>query len=198
MSFEVVKQVRSKYPTPLGAAHGQFLMEVASATGKGLVRKDWGTFVRLPDGTGVSQDCVMDITGRHWDILVDGENSAGPAWELVVDSNSGQPLVLEQKRYYDVPAVAPEPPLVPLPDPEPVPPAADPASEARLRALEESFDRLAGAVKELALLAEQRFQLVGQELDDLDGRLKRPQTVGVRTERRLYHDHDLKLEIPGK
>lgn len=188
MSFEVVERVRSKYPTPLGATHPAFLAELVVALGPdwGLLRKPGGTRINVA-GVDVSQDVVCNRAGVQFDVLGDGEGAAVPAWSPV-DPTHYTP---DPERFFRPDGAVP-------PVPEPVPPVDDPASEARLRALEESFDRLAGAVKELALLAEQRFQLVGQELDDLDGRLKRPQTVGVRTERRLYHDHDLKLEIPGK
>lgn len=91
----VVASVRGKYPTPLGTQHGAFLVEVACATGKGLLRKDWGTFVRLADGTGVAQDILMERNGVHYDILGDGEGRAIPNWDQVTDPPSVDPA-----RYY--------------------------------------------------------------------------------------------------
>jgi hypothetical protein len=125
MSKQIVEQVRAKYPTPLGARHGAFLLEVAAALRKGLVRKSWGTFVTLPDGTGVSQDCVMDPNGIHYDVLGDGENLATPAWSLVTEEGTDKPLILPADRYYAVTAApVPVPPPPPPPDP---PPPAEPA-----------------------------------------------------------------------
>lgn len=91
----VVAGIRRQYPTPLGERHGAFLVEVACAVNKGLLRKDWGTFVRLADGTAVSQDIVMDRDGTHYDILGDGEGAAIPAWQLVTE-----PPKVDPARYY--------------------------------------------------------------------------------------------------
>ena len=156
MSLQIVQHVRAKYPTPLGVKHGTFLLEVAAALGKGLVRKSWGTFVSLPDGTGVSQDCVMDPNGIHYDILGDGENQAIPSWQLVEDEGvtnadgSHPPLILPFERYYAVSALPPD-----------VPPPQPPASndlEERVDKLEESIAMLArsiATVNEMALGAQE-------------------------------------------
>lgn len=101
MSLSIVQSIRAKYPTPLGTRHGEFLLEVAKATSKGLLRKDWGTFVRLPDGVGVAQDILMDPSGRIYDILRDGEGAAEPTW------HEGD--AVDPTRYYRV-DVAPEVP----------------------------------------------------------------------------------------
>jgi hypothetical protein len=69
MSQEIVASVRAKYPTPLGDQHDEFLLEVAAALGKGLVKKSAGTMIYLSNGVTVSQDCVMQADGQAWDIL---------------------------------------------------------------------------------------------------------------------------------
>ena len=146
--LSVVEQVRAKYGTPLGASHGAFLIEVACATGKGLLRKDWGTFVRLPDGTGVSQDILVepDRSGRHIDILGDGENRAVPAWSLVVNEQTHEPLLVDPARFYQPTCgVTPPPPPPPPPGPDP-----------RIAALESAVQALTAKVGDLeaALAAE--------------------------------------------
>lgn len=93
--LSTVQAVRAKYPTPLGARHAAFLLEVAKATGKGLLRKDGGTNIELPDGTRVAQDIVMERDGsHHYDILGDGEGAATPGWD-----DKGP---IDASRYYDV------------------------------------------------------------------------------------------------
>lgn len=112
MSLQIVQQIRAKYPTPLGDQHAAFLVEVACATGKGLLRKPGGTNIPLPDGTRVSQDIVMDRSGLHWDILVDGEGQAIPTWNLVTE-----PPTVDPARYYGVSCSEPGPEPEPEPDP---------------------------------------------------------------------------------
>jgi hypothetical protein len=106
MSLQIVEAVRSKYPTPLGGHHAAFLLEVAAATGKGLLIKTGGSRVTLPDGTTVSQDCLMEPSGIHYDILSDGEGAAKPAWDRV-NNPDGTPLLVEPSRYYPVAPTAP-------------------------------------------------------------------------------------------
>lgn len=114
---KTVSDIRVKYPTPLGATHGQFLIEVACATGKGLLKKDWGTFVRLPNGVGVAQDIMAEPNGIHYDILGDGENSAIPNWDLVVKEGTDEPLLVDTNRYYLPNCTGlPEVPAPPTPD----------------------------------------------------------------------------------
>jgi hypothetical protein len=93
--LDVVQRIRREYPTPLGATHGKFLVEVACQTNKGLLRKDGGTHITLADGTNVAQDIVMDRDGVHYDILGDGENLAIPAWNQVTE-----PAKVDPARYY--------------------------------------------------------------------------------------------------
>jgi uncharacterized coiled-coil protein SlyX len=122
MSQEVVASIRAKYPTPLGASHALFLLEVAATLKGGLLKKTGGTVVRLPDDTTVAQDifCEPPVSGVCvcWDILKDGEGVAEPVWNRSDD----QPEV----RYYAV---------TPGPGPDPKPPP-DSELDARVIALE--------------------------------------------------------------
>lgn len=108
MSQEIVTQVRSQFPTPLGASQPTFLIAVAKALGMGLFKKDSGSNVALPDGTKVSGDTVMNRAGDTWDILQDQENAANPVFN---PSGHDDPTV----HYYDVggqtqPQTPPAPP----------------------------------------------------------------------------------------
>jgi hypothetical protein len=97
---EALEAARAPYPTPLGASHGQCLIDMAHAVRRfgltlpadhryrpwllraGLLKKDGGTFVELPDGARVSQDCIAFPTGHaeHYDVLNDGEGAAVVVW----------------------------------------------------------------------------------------------------------------------
>lgn len=122
MSQEIVARIRQQYPTPLGASHASFLLEVAQTLKGGLLKKTGGTVVTLPSGQTVAQDIFAEppVSGicKCWDILQDGEGAANP----VFNRSDDQP----ESRYY---AVGTQP----IPDPEPQP---DPQIEARLIALE--------------------------------------------------------------
>jgi hypothetical protein len=89
--LDTVRRVRSKYPTPLGARHWEFLVEVAQDVGAQLFRKDGGDRIHVPAlGFSVSQDIVILPATRQWvDILGDAENTAVPAW--AVHDNAGEP-----------------------------------------------------------------------------------------------------------
>lgn len=115
----VVAAVRATYPTPLGAQHGACLIEIARAIGQGagLLRKDSGTHIVLPDGTRVSQDIICFPDGDIYDCLGDAEGEARPTWSRA----NGGPL---PSRYYRVSA-EPEPSPEPSPEPEPTPPSGD-------------------------------------------------------------------------
>lgn len=88
MSLAIVEKVRSKYPTPLGDQHDEFLTEVIQALGPeyGLLRKAGGTRVTVA-GVDVSQDVVTTRAGLQIDILGDGEGAATPAWSPVDPSH---------------------------------------------------------------------------------------------------------------
>ena len=76
-----IERIRAKYPTPLGATHPAFLIEVAQTLGVLLFKKDSGTHVTLPNGTNVSQDIVLYADDHEgFDILNDGEGAAKPTW----------------------------------------------------------------------------------------------------------------------
>jgi hypothetical protein len=108
--IDVVRQVREKYPTPLGERHGEFLVEVARATSKGLLRKTSGTRVQTEFGE-VAQDILVDFGGTmHYDILEDGEGIAKPIWNQVGPYEAG--------RYVSV-SEEPKPEPKPAPDPTP-------------------------------------------------------------------------------
>lgn len=75
-----ITRIRAKYPTPLGAQHAAFLIEVAKALGVFLFRKDSGTHVTLPNGVNVSQDIIVYADREGFDILGDAEGAATPTW----------------------------------------------------------------------------------------------------------------------
>lgn len=105
----VIQRVRAKYPTPLGASHGAFLIEAAQQTGGKLLRKEAGTNVLLPSGVRVSQD-ILVFGGEGIDILSDGEGAAIPAWQ------EKGPIPGE---YIDVGGVVPQPDQPQEPKPAP-------------------------------------------------------------------------------
>lgn len=121
MSVEVVRRVKNKYPTPLGARQGEFLIEVARALGAGLLRKSGGAVIRLPApfDVEVAQDIVVFRVGggaEHYDILIDAGVADEPAWQA-----KGP---VDPARYLDVSVGAPAPaPPLPLPTPLPPPPS---------------------------------------------------------------------------
>ena len=116
----VVAQVRAGFPTPLGAQHGTCLIQIALAIkqGAGLLKKDAGSFVTLPDGTRVAQDIICFPDGQHFDVLVDAENAALPSFQ-----DKG---FIDPTRFHQV-----GPPPIPRPD-----------IEERLESIEGKLDRL--------------------------------------------------------
>lgn len=104
MSHGIVIGIRSNYPTPLGSQHAAFLIDLATTLRMGLLRKDSGTNILLPDGTRVAQDIVVfppNHTGTCVivDVLQDGEGAANPVWNVGGD--------VPQERLYWPPAVTP-------------------------------------------------------------------------------------------
>lgn len=118
--FGTVQQIRSKYPTPLGATHPFFLIEVAQATDAKLLQKDGGTHVTLPTGMNVSQDILM-FGDQGVDILSDGEGTATPNWQEK-GAIPGSYIDVRGMTLPSQPAPAPEPP----PQNQPQPPAPPP------------------------------------------------------------------------
>lgn len=120
----VVAAVRAKYPTPLGFTHSACLLEIAAAIGQGagLLRKDAGSNILLPDGVRVSQDVIVFPNGEGYDCLGSGETLATPQWSGPIE---GSPF--PSNRYYKVSADVPPPPPQPgpQPGPQPQPPAGD-------------------------------------------------------------------------
>jgi hypothetical protein len=110
----IVTAVRARYPTPLGDQHPACLIAIAQAIGHGagLLRKDAGTHVVLPNGTRVAQDIICFRDGAHYDVLGDAENAAAPGWSFVGS--------IDPARYVDVSA-APTPTPEPNPTPTPQP-----------------------------------------------------------------------------
>jgi hypothetical protein len=136
--LDTVKAIRSKYGTPLGARHWEFLVEVAHATGAKLFRKDGGDRIIIPSlGVGVSQDVV--IIAPEWiDILKDGEGAAVPAWDA--HPNAGEP-----EKWIDVSGVAL--PGAPVPPPVPAVPPPSGSLEARVARLEAQIAKLRAALE---------------------------------------------------
>lgn len=137
MSLSIVQRVRAKYPTPLGARHWEFLVDVAQQTGTLLFHKDGGTHIFVPPlGKNVSQDIVgRGVLGDVWvDILGDAEGQAIPTWDA--HPNAGG-------EYLDVSGI--ELPGNPPPPPPPVDPPP-PDVNARLTALEGAVLRIRTAL----------------------------------------------------
>ena len=122
MSQQIVAQVRSRYPTPLGAQHLAFLVDVARTLGLGLLKKTTGSHIPHPTAGGVSQDVVMRQDGAAWDILIDAEADARPAFNVIG--------LLDPQRYVAVDGA----------QPDPDPPSGD--LEARIEALERDLSHL--------------------------------------------------------
>jgi hypothetical protein len=124
------------YPTPLGARHWEFLVEVAQWTETQLYRKEDSNSVLIPAlGKRVSLDVIgRGSLGNRWaDILQDSEGQANPVFQLADTPANGE--------YVDVSRVVlpGAPPPVPVPVPTPTPtPTPPPVStlEARVEAIE--------------------------------------------------------------
>lgn len=84
--LKVVEDVRKKYPTPLGARHPAFLIDLAKTLGAKLFRKDGGAHVTLPSGDNVSMDIIILANTSPldvwWvDVLGDAEGAGTPTWD---------------------------------------------------------------------------------------------------------------------
>jgi hypothetical protein len=195
MSFEVVETIRAKYPTPLGATHGDFLEECANALSLGLVQKNWGTFVLTRDGIGVSQDCLMAHGGFHWDILVDGEGTAKANWALVTDEHTGEPLILPESRYV-APRKRQDAPGGPIAPPPSDPPVLDPPSDPG------PSGELERAFVEFVLATAETLKGHEELLDELDRRLGEDIRVEARTGLASWtskgHTHVVNFTVKGR
>lgn len=164
MSVEIVEAVRVKYPTPLGAEHGACLIAIAQALGggAGLLLKDYGTHVTLPNGVKVSQDIICYPNGRIFDCLADGEGAAVPAWSEA----HGSPIS-DLSRYY---AVSAAPPPVPGPPAPPVPPPIPPVTCRAPEAMAEVLD----AIHELRLEQAEQYDALRSQLARLEDANRKP------------------------
>lgn len=111
----IIQDIRRDYPTPLGARHGEFLVEVAQATGTQLYRKEDSNSVLIPAlGKRVSLDIIgRGSLGNQWaDILGDSEGLAIPVWQLHDDAD-GEYVDVSQ---VELPGELPDP-GTPIPNP---------------------------------------------------------------------------------
>jgi hypothetical protein len=180
MSLEVVKEVRGKYPTPLGKRHGDFLEEVAVRLSLGLVAKSWGTFVETRDGVGVSQDCLMAHGGLHWDVLGDGEGAATPKFDLVVHEGTEDPIVLPPSRYV-APRNRQDAPGGPIAPPPVDPVVPDPIVPCK------GCQELEHKLTELAVAVEQAFLSLRDRLDAVE-------KLELETNRVWGHSHRISIK----
>ena len=104
---ERLKALRAAFPTPLGPTHAEFLIAACKVVGggAGLLKKESGTFVTLPDGRKVSQDWIVFPDGFGTDFLSDGEGSAVPSWGVLQE--------YDKSRYVDVAGIKVEEPSKP-------------------------------------------------------------------------------------
>ncbi len=123
-----LKSVRARFPTPLGAQYGDFLVQCCKAVGfkAGLMHKDGGTFIVLANGAKVSQDWMVFPNRAGLDFLLNGENTADVSWGPARETNPGQ--YLDVSSLFDAPEQ---------------PPTAD------LKALQQAVALLTGRVRQL-------------------------------------------------
>jgi hypothetical protein len=131
--LQIIRDIRNDYPTPLGARHWEFLVEVAQATGTQLYRKEDDNSVLIPS---LRKRVSLDIIGRgtlgnqYADILYNSEGSADPVFQLKSPADG---------EYVDVSQVELPGDLPPAPLP-PDPPPGD--LESRVRVLEQWMARV--------------------------------------------------------
>lgn len=80
-----IERIRPQYPTPMSQAQkAELLNRVAwehRADGWGLLRKDGGNRCPAPQGVDVACDILVYAPNPwHYDVLVDSDNTASPAW----------------------------------------------------------------------------------------------------------------------
>jgi len=122
--LDIVTAVRAKYPTPLGAQHAAFLVELVTTLshGAGLLLDAGGNFIQLSNGVKVEADIVCYPDGTIYDCLGSSGEAATPQWGLA----NGSPA--SPSRYYRV---------TDTPEPAPVP---EPSGQ--LDRIEQKIDRL--------------------------------------------------------
>lgn len=120
--FDTLQQLRPTYPTPMSEADRADLLNRTAwahrADGYGLLSKDGGSFVTLPNGTKIAQDILFHLpSGIHYDCLSDAEGAAIPSWQ-----DKGP---MDLSRWIAPLSVTPTP-VPPEPEPPtPVPPPVD-------------------------------------------------------------------------
>jgi hypothetical protein len=116
--LQIIRDIRRDYPTPLGARHWEFLVEVAQATRTQLFRKEDSNSVLIP---ALNKRVSLDIIGRgslgnQWaDILMDSEGRAEPAFQLHQGA-AGEYVDVSQVELPGEPPPAPPPPPTPPTD----------------------------------------------------------------------------------
>ncbi len=127
----IVQRVRAKYPTPLGARHWEFLVDLAQQAGVLLYEKPGGAHVLIPPlNVFVSMDVVgRGAIGDNWaDTLRDAEGAAIPIWDQHPNAAGN---------YINVDAVV----LPGQPGPGPTPPPTG-QCEARVAELEDALRQI--------------------------------------------------------
>lgn len=78
-SKDIVAKHRAKFPTPLGKANTALLLRAVAAEVKG------GVYIKTSGNNceGISCDIICFSDGRGFDVLVDSEGQAIPAWNPV-------------------------------------------------------------------------------------------------------------------
>lgn len=132
-----VQRIRATYPTPLGARHWEFLVEVCQATGARLFRKDGGDHCWVPP---LNRFVSLDVIGRGalgdvWvDILGDAEGLAVAAWDA--HQGAGGEFLdvsgIVLPGHAPAPSPIPDPSPTPAPTPAPAPPQSHPSYDAMM------------------------------------------------------------------
>lgn len=178
--FSTVEAIRAHYPTPLGARHPDFLVEVAQATNGKLLRKDSGTHVTLASGDNVSQDIVVyGSTGV--DILSDGEGAAVATWQVKDETFDDSRLV----------SVGGLPTTVPAPIPNPSPKPVDGITREIVdQAIQAALGPLEGRIEALEPLSD-----AVANLTNLIKQVTAPKEVATQTGRSFGHSHSVKIVV---
>lgn len=113
-----LEQLRVEYPTPMSPEQlGEYLNRVAwehRSEGWGLLEKGGGHRCPAPQGVDISCDILIhEPSIHHFDVLIDSEGAAIPAWRDVGPCVLGPSSGCTMKNY--VPPVNPYPPLPTVP-----------------------------------------------------------------------------------
>ena len=125
MDYLAINQrVRAKYPTPLGARHWEYLVDLAQQADVQLYVKPGGANVLIPPlNVRVSMDVVgRGSLGNHWaDTLSDAEGEARPVWRVGEGPADGTYVDVSGVALPGQPAPGPTPGPTPTPGPVPSP-----------------------------------------------------------------------------